>query len=61
MDYRVIVFKGKSRETLVVSGCSCASEAESKALQKHPGFSIYDISRCGDGTSSSKEKVSIDE
>ena len=48
MDYRVVLARGKAREILIIPGCTCASEAEKKALQRHPGFSIFDISRCGE-------------
>lgn len=61
MDYRVILSRGKARETLVIPGCACASEAETKALKKHPGFSIYDISRCGGDSGGIREKVSVED
>ncbi len=54
MDYRVVVTKGKIKETLYITECSCASEAERKALQRRPNFSIYDIARCGEGDSYAK-------
>ena len=61
MDYRVVMSKGKAtKETVVITGCTCASEAEIKALKKHPGFSIYDISRCGSDCSA-WEKLSVED
>lgn len=48
MNYQVVLTRGKNKETLYITECSCAGEAERKALQQKPGFSIYDISRCGE-------------
>ena len=61
MDYRVVMSKGKTtKETVVITGCTCASEAEIKALKKHPGFSIHDISRCGGDYSSWEKSLAED-
>lgn len=64
MDYRVILLSArkKRRETVTITGVSCAAEAESQALRQFPGMFIHDISRCsGRDEGSSREKVLVED
>lgn len=64
MDYKVMLIspRRKRQETVVITGVTCAGEAEESALRQFPGLHILDISRCsGREEFGPREKVLVED